>query len=574
MSSHPDTILFLHPSAELYGGDCTLQHLVKGLDPSRWRAEVVLPRRGPLASSLEASGVRVHIMKLGLAGPTGLRPDRLLGLVCRAIPAALRVWRLARRVRPALIHTNTGLVVGGSIGARLASAPHLWHLRGVRVRSTWLPRLLADVVVPDEPRTPDSSLAHYVRGFDARYEALLGRGPGARVIHLIHGALERFDGVVQQLAQTQQAQGRGVEVWSLCATPSATRHDPTSARPYELRRFQSRRGWLGVDPGLMDAIKAAPRPTLFHLHGGPLPEMALAARAIRRAGHAYVFTPHGTYGQRDLTRQAWIDRLERVVFDQGLVAGAQRVQARSEREAAVLAQAIPRDAIAVVPDGQDLLEGRGRLSDDSARPLFGFLGRLDAKIGGLDVLIDAFASHAQRHPGCLRIIGDGPDLAMLIERVAQAGVAERVEFLGALSGEDRRVALSDCDAAILPSRHDLQPGAVLEAAALGLPLVVTAGTGLAARVLHHRAGLALAETAPGPLIDAMAVIATSPGTVLRGWARGARAMVSSEFTWQHVTTELERELYRLNSTVAEASGEPVQGVLQPVDVSGRRGAEA
>ena len=757
MTAHRDTILFLHPSAELYGADRTLLQLVQGLCPARWCAEVVLPRRGPLMPALEAAGARVHIAELGVGERSSLSPLGLLGLAWRVPLGAFRVLRLARRLRPALIHTNSMIVLGGALGARLARAPHLWHVHEILERPAWLARtfarlfaLLADVVVSnsastraafdrqfaplvrkhsvvlngvDPPRSDDAararavldlasedplvllpgrinswkgqellvcaaamlrgrhprarfvilgdapmgqthfeedldaairregvrdsvrrlpfsddlddflaaadicvvpstrpepfglvaaeamahscpvvaadhggvaevvehrrtgllvppgdakalaqaldellsdperaralgvagrerqrrrfSVARYVSDFAERYQELLGRGAGACLVHVVLGKAnpERANGVnrvVHHLARTQAAQGRPVEVWGLTPTPDA----PTPPRAYGLRCFRRGPWRLSLDPKLIAAIEAAPRPTMFHLHGGLLPELARAARTIRKAGHAYTFTPHGAYHPRALAKRRWLKRLVLALFDRRLLAGAQRVQALSDHEVTDVARQVPRARIVVVPSGQDPLVRRGPRRSWTAEPVFGFLGRLDAHTKGLDVLLDAFARYATDRPGTLRIIGDGPDRAALEAHAERAGIAERVEFLGARFGREKLEVLSACDAFVHPSRHEGLPGAVLEAAALGLPLVVTAGTGLTAAVLRHRAGLALPDTAVGPVTDALVVIASASAETRRAWSVGARTLVREDFAWERVVAELDRELYR------------------------------
>ncbi len=80
--------------------------------------------------------------------------------------------------------------------------------------------------------------------------------------------------------------------------------------------------------------------------------------------------------------------------------------------------------------------------------VIGYLGRLGL-FKGTGVLIEALARMPQR---CrLRFIGSGPDEAELRRLAAERGVADRVEFRGAVSTVAVPAALAEVDVMVLPS---------------------------------------------------------------------------------------------------------------------------
>ncbi len=92
---------------------------------------VVLPYDGPLRVELEAQKVQVVIHR---RLPIVTRPQmRHLGgiakLFLNAPISTLWVWRLARRFRADLIHTNTALILSPGPAAWLARVSHIWHVR-------------------------------------------------------------------------------------------------------------------------------------------------------------------------------------------------------------------------------------------------------------------------------------------------------------------------------------------------------------------------------------------------------------------------------------------------------------
>jgi glycosyltransferase involved in cell wall biosynthesis len=73
----------------------------------------------------------------------------------------------------------------------------------------------------------------------------------------------------------------------------------------------------------------------------------------------------------------------------------------------------------------------------------------------------------------IQIIGAGPDEAALKALAAELGVAGRVSFLGFLTREDALKRLGEGDVFVQPSLFEGHSLALIEAAKLGLPLVVS-----------------------------------------------------------------------------------------------------
>jgi|GEM_PF-3449166 len=101
---------------------------------------------------------------------------------------------------------------------------------------------------------------------------------------------------------------------------------------------------------------------------------------------------------------------------------------------------------------------------------FAWLGRLHPDHGaGLG--LEAFAQACRGRPMRLVIIGDGEESTRLRRRAAEAGVADRVWFLGRIPREHVPAALSWCDAGLATSHLDNYGWRLLEMMAAGLPVV-------------------------------------------------------------------------------------------------------
>ena len=135
------------------------------------------------------------------------------------------------------------------------------------------------------------------------------------------------------------------------------------------------------------------------------------------------------------------------------------------------------------------------------------------------------------------ILGDGPERAALAALAAELGVADAVRFAGHLASGD--LALPAFDVAVLCSRHEGMPNALLEAGAWGLPAVATPVPGVDDVLLEGRTGLL------APIGDAQA-LAERTVELLRDPARArqmgaaARAHIAAHFTVERRVREYER----------------------------------
>jgi glycosyltransferase involved in cell wall biosynthesis len=99
------------------------------------------------------------------------------------------------------------------------------------------------------------------------------------------------------------------------------------------------------------------------------------------------------------------------------------------------------------------------------------IGRLTQQ-KGIDLLLAAMALARARTsiPVKLVVAGEGEDRAALAYQSTQLALDDCVSFLGRVS--DIRQVLLDADAFVMPSRWEGFPNAMIEAMALGVPVIV------------------------------------------------------------------------------------------------------
>jgi glycosyltransferase involved in cell wall biosynthesis len=104
---------------------------------------------------------------------------------------------------------------------------------------------------------------------------------------------------------------------------------------------------------------------------------------------------------------------------------------------------------------------------------FSYLGRL---VGwkAVDLLFDAFKIVADRCPQArLEILGDGDTRQELEEQSRRLGLIDRVEFAGWVSADEGARRLRGSDVFVLPSLRESGGVVLLEAMAVGLPVVAS-----------------------------------------------------------------------------------------------------
>ena len=140
--------------------------------------------------------------------------------------------------------------------------------------------------------------------------------------------------------------------------------------------------------------------------------------------------------------------------------------------------------------------------------LFVSIGRL-VPVKGFDVLIKAFAmADFGAHPVFLAIIGDGKEREALESASINLGVADCVRFTGEL--KDVNIPLAAADAFVLASRNEGMGRALIEAMAVGLPVIGTAVGGIPSILKNEKSGLLVPGEDPEALSRAMERLAAHP----------------------------------------------------------------
>lgn len=151
------------------------------------------------------------------------------------------------------------------------------------------------------------------------------------------------------------------------------------------------------------------------------------------------------------------------------------------------------------------------------------VGRLSAQKGQL-LLIDAFAALvASGADAKLVLAGDGELRGEVEARIAQRGLSSRVSVTGWVTSDEVRELLRVSRALVLPSFAEGLPVVIMEAFALGRPVITTFVAGVPELVEQGRSGWLVPAGALEPLVGALREALEAP--VERLEAMGAEGRV-------------------------------------------------
>jgi glycosyltransferase involved in cell wall biosynthesis len=142
----------------------------------------------------------------------------------------------------------------------------------------------------------------------------------------------------------------------------------------------------------------------------------------------------------------------------------------------------------------------------------------------------------------LAIAGDGPERGALERQARELRLDERVSFLGSVPREQVLRLFRAAEASVLPSAWENFPHAVVEALAVGCPVIATAVGGVPEVVRDGENGLLVAPGDPAAL--AAAIARYFADEQLRGRLRDAAAGSVHGYSEQAVFTTIEAELER------------------------------
>jgi glycosyltransferase involved in cell wall biosynthesis len=239
---------------------------------------------------------------------------------------------------------------------------------------------------------------------------------------------------------------------------------------------------------------------VVHVHH-PFLSGSLALRYCRPRGIPIVFTNHTRY---DLYAQAYLPGMPEVVSITALQAflpsfcrAVDLVVSPSPGMRDVLVHLGVDAPIEVVPNGVDLARFK-QPSEPIDRSQFGFFpqdviliytGRLGPE-KNLPFLLRSFAGTVRAYESVrLLVVGDGPEKSNMQEQVKDMAIEKHVHFTGMVEYDRMAGLLATADAFVTASVTEVHPYTVIEAMAMGLPVLGIKSPGVGDTIEDTETGL-------------------------------------------------------------------------------------
>ena len=289
---------------------------------------------------------------------------------------------------------------------------------------------------------------------------------------------------------------------------------------------------------------------VIHVHALYLFHDWATSRYSRRFGKPYILMPHGALDPFIYRRHRWRKLAVESAFQNEMSRRAAGLHYTSAEEwklarsrvsnprGCILSIGVDLDDVADLPPPQAL---RARYPMIGDRKVVLFLGRLSYK-KGIDIVIRAFAEIAKQRDDVFLVLA-GPDGGVREASealIAQCGLGERCLLTGIALGEEKRIVLGGSDIFVLPSHSENFGIAVAEAAACGIPVVISDQVNIWRSFHDAQAGLTASPTVDG-FVRHLKLLFENPKMAAELGQRGAE-LVRQRFSWDVLGSQYE-EMY-------------------------------
>jgi glycosyltransferase involved in cell wall biosynthesis len=300
-----------------------------------------------------------------------------------------------------------------------------------------------------------------------------------------------------------------------------------------------------VMPSMMKSLLKE-RADILHAHGYYYFPAYLAAIARHITGIPLVLTTHSGPESRMPT----LTKLYNPIVGKFCLKKTDQIISLTRRGAEYLTSIGARsEKITVIPNGIDTNFFSRRTDGHSFREKYGILGKVIlyvgriSKVKGLNYLVDAMPAILNEVPDAILVI-IGPDFGLKTElrrRAKQLCIEKKVLFIGPLTGDELVDSYAVSDVFVLPSIHEAMAMVLLEAMAMGKPVIAT-DTGAARDLIQNGVnGFVIKPRRPDQI--AKAVISLIKNRTFATKMGDINRKIASKHSWDNIT-QLTSQVYR------------------------------
>ena len=378
-----------------------------------------------------------------------------------------------------------------------------------------------------------------------------------RIVHVIDDLSESAGGPAQacvEMAAAVAAKGHQVSIYASCGRTPAW-FPQSGPFPRTVRRdnvdvhlFAGRKQWcFGTSPGLYAALtRAIPDADVVHAHVLYGFHLWAAWQICRRHRVPLIVRPCGILNPYASSLRHAGMRLCELAFQSRLLREAPLIHYTTAQEADDAAPYTGNPRRAVISLGVNLApyedlppraEFDAHYPQARGRKTVLYFGRLHRK-KRIDLVIGAVASLVHEGVDVHLIIAGSDDgvEAQCRALVREQGLSERTTFTGLLVGQAKRIAFGGADVFVLPSMTENFGIAVAEAAAAGIPLLISAHVNIAPVFACEQAAVVVTPEL-GAVAAGLRSILDRPDRA-SAMALRAKQVVQRTFAWDAVSNDL------------------------------------
>ena len=329
-----------------------------------------------------------------------------------------------------------------------------------------------------------------------------------KVLHVIPAVAPSYGGPSQavfEICQALMSQGVEAEIAATNANLNGTLDVPLNEKiqfqgvpTYFLDRTLKTEYKFSV-PLTQWLKRNIPNYNLLHIHSVFCFPTTVAAYYARKYRIPYMIRPAGILDSWPMRQHLWRKKIYFNVVEKENLNQATAIHYTSEKEKLSAERLGVSAKGVVVPLGlqldaqyQAIPKGsfKQKFQEIGDRRLIIFLSRIDPK-KGLELLIEALAGLKKSRPDFfLAVAGSGKEeyLKILRKKIKDLQLEKQVLFAGHLQGEAKYELLRDADLFVLPSYQENFGFAVVEALAMGIPVVVSDQVDISKEIEAYRAG--------------------------------------------------------------------------------------